>query len=269
MKGNNPKPIMVKKRLQKKLEKDDKWSAARSTVIHLINNDLEKEDISSTDDFLDDIIPGIAAYNPDWMGIETVKDLKSSEVLKELKQHMRNLKSKDSKIQVHIDAERTLRADVPDNSDAEPEGAKSKTHSNSEPQKYVQKIPANLKKTKDVKPFTTTQEEVNQPEDQQDLGQHGMDILPTRKAYTAIHITLIDNEVELEAAIMNMKVCRAKSKSAFKRVEELEKIRHALQVKIHTDSEWVGSIFWKGGHWNLDARGNSTARVKTQQNFFS
>ena len=150
---------------------------------------------------------------------------------------MRNLKSKESKIQVHIDAERILRADVPDSSDAEPEVAKSKGNSNSEPPKYVQKIPANLKKAKDVKPFTTAQEEVNDAEEEQDLGQHGLDILPARKAYTAIHITLIDNEIELEAAILNMKVCRAKAKSAFKRVEELEKIRHALQVKIHTDSE--------------------------------
>ena len=107
----------------------------------------------------------------------------------------------------------------------------------SEPQKYVQKIPANLKKAKDVKPFTAAEEDGNQPEDQQDADQYGPDILPTRKAYTSMHIAMMDNEIELELAISKMTVCRAKSKSAFKRVQELEKIRHALQVKIHTDSE--------------------------------
>ena len=82
MPGNTPKPTAVKNRLKKGLEKDDKWAAARSTVIHLINNDLEKEDISSNDEFLGQVVPGIAMYNADWAGIKALNDLKSSEVLK-------------------------------------------------------------------------------------------------------------------------------------------------------------------------------------------
>ena len=60
MAGNTTKHTAVKNRLKKKLDKDDKWAAGRSAIIHLLNNDLEKEDICSNDDFLDNIIPGIA-----------------------------------------------------------------------------------------------------------------------------------------------------------------------------------------------------------------
>lgn len=85
MKNNTETTTPVKGRLKKKLEKDDKWGLTRSTVNHIVNYDLRKDDISSTDEFLDYVIPGIATYNPDWEGIRTVKDLKNSEVLKGLK----------------------------------------------------------------------------------------------------------------------------------------------------------------------------------------
>ena len=78
--------------MKKPLDKDDRWAILRSTVNHIVNNNLSKDDICSTDDFLEQIVPGIAWYNTDWEGIKTIKNLKSSEVLKGVKQHLRNLK---------------------------------------------------------------------------------------------------------------------------------------------------------------------------------
>ena len=63
------------------------------------------------------------------------------------------------------------------------------------------------------------------------------DMIPTAKAYTAKHITLINNEIELEDAIVRMKACKAKLKSASKRVDELKKLRHSLMVDPEADSE--------------------------------
>ena len=70
-------------------------------------------------------MPGIATYNPDWLSIKSLKDLKNSQVLKGLRQHMRNLKKDTSKIQEHIDAEKTIREDITDSEESEKESQKS------------------------------------------------------------------------------------------------------------------------------------------------
>ena len=56
------------------------------------------------------------------------------------------------------------------------------------------------------------------------------DLLTIKKPFTAKHITLINNEIELEDAVADMKACKAKLKGASKRVDELQKLRRALMV---------------------------------------
>ena len=47
-------------------------------------------------------------------------------------------------------------------------------------------------------PFSTTHQEVNKPEDQQDPFQQVLDLIPMKRPYTAKHVTLLNNEIELE-----------------------------------------------------------------------
>ena len=70
-------------------------------------------------------MPGIATYNSDWLSIKSLKDLKNSQVHRSLRQHMKNLKKKESKIQEHIDAEKTMREDITDSDESEKESLKS------------------------------------------------------------------------------------------------------------------------------------------------
>ena len=237
MKNNTETTTPVKGRLKKKLEKDNKWGLTRSTVNHIVNYDLRKDDISSTDEFLDYVIPGIATYNPNWEGIRTVKDLKNSEVLKGLKQHLRNLKKDTSNIQDHIDAEITIQGDITESEEPDKDSTKAKEKAANAAKKYVLKGPEELKNHKDSTKSKAAKEEPNQSEDQQDGAQTDHDILAAAKAYSAKHITLINNEIELEDAVVRMKACRAKLKSAAKRVDELKKLRYSLMVNPDTDSE--------------------------------
>ena len=71
------KNTTVKNRLRSKLTKDDRWAATRSAVDQIVNRGLTKEDITSSDEFISLIVPGMATYNPDWVCIKTIKDLKN------------------------------------------------------------------------------------------------------------------------------------------------------------------------------------------------
>ena len=71
------KNTTVKNRLRSKLTKDDRWAPTRSAVDQIVNRGLTKEDITSSDEFISLIVPGMATYNPDWVGIKTIKDLKN------------------------------------------------------------------------------------------------------------------------------------------------------------------------------------------------
>ena len=120
---------MVKNRLKKKLSNDDRVAITQALVDHLVTHDLEMEDISTTDDFIDCLFVRLAQYNPDWIGIRSVKDLKGTEVKKRLQEHIRNQKKKDSKINVQIDAARALREEATESDGSEMQVLVSGTHS--------------------------------------------------------------------------------------------------------------------------------------------
>ena len=120
---------MVKNRLKKKLSNDDRVAITQALVDHLVTHDLEVEDISTTDDFIDCLFVRLAQYNPDWIGIRSVKDLKGTEVKKRLQEHVRNQKKKDSKINVQIDAARALREEATESDGSEMQVLVSGTHS--------------------------------------------------------------------------------------------------------------------------------------------
>ena len=164
MPRNTTQSTAVKKRLKRKLTKDDRWAVTRSTVDHIVNHSLSKEDINSTDEFLRCIVPGIATYNQEWVGINTFMDLKNSEILKGLRQHLRNLKKKESKIQDHIDAEIRLRDDITDSEESEKESQKSDNVSVSAISKTNQKGQNDPKQLQGVAAFSIADEEAEQPE---------------------------------------------------------------------------------------------------------
>ena len=87
-----------------------------------------------------------------------------------------------------------------------------------------------------------------------------VDLYSFEKKYTSKQIALIDNEIELEDAIVRMKACKAKLKSASKRVDELKKLRHSLMVDPEADSEWGRTNVWSVGSPNLEAQGVGKAR---------
>ena len=120
---------MVKNRLKKKLSNDDRVAITQALVDHLVTHDLEMEDISTTDDFIDCLFVRLAQYNPDWIGIRSVKDLKGTEVKKRLQEHIRNQKKKDSKINVQIDAVKALREEATESDGSEMQVLVSGTHS--------------------------------------------------------------------------------------------------------------------------------------------
>jgi len=119
MTGNPTAFTAVRNRLKKKLTKDDRQAWTRSTVEHICNNDLVKDDIASTDDFINQVILFVSDYSAEWATIKSIKDLKNGQVLKGVKQLLLNMKKKDSKIQDLIDAEKKLRASVTESEGSE------------------------------------------------------------------------------------------------------------------------------------------------------
>ena len=147
------------------------------------------------------------------------------------------------------------------------ERSNSKGNSASAKKKYLPKGQEALEKPKNVNPFSTAKEEVNQAEDQLDAAQPEADFILAGKAYSAKHITLINNEIELEEAVVKVKACKAKLKAALKHQDELKKLRHSLMVDPEAESEWGSTNVWSVGSPNLEARGVGTAREK-HTNYF-
>ena len=237
MPGNTTKSTAVKNRLKKTLTKDDRWGATRSTVDHIVNQGLKKEDINSTDEFLRCIVPGIATYNPDWAGIKALKDLKNSEVQNGLRQHMRNLKKKESKIQDHIDAEIRLRDDITDSEESEKESQKSDNISVSAISKTDQKGQNDPKQLQGVAPFSIADEEAEEPEQDAGAQPNLADLFTIEKKYTAKQIALIDNSIETDSIISEMRMCKGKWKALTKRLEKLKKLNQAHTFNLYADSD--------------------------------
>ena len=63
------------------------------------------------------------------------------------------------------------------------------------------------------------------------------DLYPIEKKYTAKQIALIDNEVELDTLVVQMKVCKGKWKAMTKRLEQLKKQSDAHSFNPAVDSE--------------------------------
>ena len=64
-----------------------------------------------------------------------------------------------------------------------------------------------------------------------------LDLYPIEKKYTAKQIALIDNEIELDALVVDMKVCKGKWKAMTKRLEKLKRLSDAHSFNPTVDSE--------------------------------
>ena len=93
----------------------------------------------------------------------------------------------------------------------------------------------------------------------QEPGDHTQDkqlnLFPIEKKYTAKQISLIDNEIELDALVEDMKVARGKWKAMTKRLEKLKKSSDAHQYDPTAEDYWAPTIVWRESRRNLHARG--------------
>ena len=64
-----------------------------------------------------------------------------------------------------------------------------------------------------------------------------VELFSIEKKYTAKQIALIDNEIELDALVLEMKSCKGKLKAMTKRFEELKKLSNAHTFNPYADSE--------------------------------
>ena len=64
-----------------------------------------------------------------------------------------------------------------------------------------------------------------------------LNLYPIEKKYSAKQIALIDNEVELDTLVVQMKVCKGKWKAMTKRLEQLKKQSDAHTFNPNFDSE--------------------------------
>ena len=71
-----------------------------------------------------------------------------------------------------------------------------------------------------------------------------LDLYPIKNKYTAKQISLIDNEIELDALVKDMKVCKGKWKTMAKRLEKLKKLSDAHSFNPNIDSEWDWHKVW-------------------------
>ena len=90
---------------------------------------------------------------------------------------------------------------------------------------------------KTTQPFSSALPEANLHElANQSYAQH-LDLYPIEKKYTAKQIALIDNEIELDALVVDMKICKGKWKTMAKRLEKLKKLSDAHSFNPNIDSE--------------------------------
>ena len=79
--------------------------------------------------------------------------------------------------------------------------------------------------------------DAKQHEPEADTETKEVELYSIEKKYTAKQIALIDNEIELDALVLEMKSCKGKLKAMTKRFEELKKISNAHTFNPYADSE--------------------------------
>ena len=64
-----------------------------------------------------------------------------------------------------------------------------------------------------------------------------MELYSIEKKFTARQIALIDNEIEIDALVTEMKICKGKWKAMTKRLEKLKKLPNSHTFNLYADSD--------------------------------
>jgi hypothetical protein len=80
MPGNTTSKTAIKNRLNTKLTKADRDAITRCLVQHMVDQDMKAGDLGSSDELLDELLPLLSKWIPDWVGIAHTRELKDTEI---------------------------------------------------------------------------------------------------------------------------------------------------------------------------------------------
>ena len=150
---------------------------------------------------------------------------------------MRNLKKRGTKVQELIDAEVKRREDITDSEESEKDSQKTDNISVGAISKTDQKAQKDPKQLQDIAPFSNADEDLQQQEHEAVIQPDQVDLYSIEKKYTVKQIALIDNSIEIDSIISEMRMCKGKWKALTKRLEKLKKLNQAHTFNLYTDSD--------------------------------
>lgn len=103
--------------------------------------------------------------------------------------------------------------------------------------KTDQKAQNDPKQLQGVAPFSIADEEADQLELEPGIQPDQVDLFTIEKKYTAKQIALIDNSIDIDSIVSEMRMCKGKWKALTKRLEKLKKLSQAHTFNLYTDSD--------------------------------
>ena len=227
----------IKDRKSENLTKPDRANIKSCLVDLMLRKNWLTVDLPSNEEIFGDLLPMLAYKNPDWAGITHTRELKGTEVWSRTLQVIKNERhADDDKLDKKVALKRAiLKAEESDENTSE-DKTPEKINTPNKKEK-TQKGKHDVPQITDKGPLPDQHLEVLKNQTLQDDVFNGIDLVPSKRPWTAQHATLINNEIELELAVTDLRACKAKLKGASKRVDELKKLRRALMVDPDVDSE--------------------------------
>ena len=227
----------INNRLNKKLTPVDRESITHILVDHMVAYNLNAADLDITDEFIDVLLPRLARENVDWEGLNSIRDIYTTEVKRRFFDHLRNLKRQGTKLNHRVTAAKDLFDDETVSYESVSKLQKSEKPSHSPILKQDHQTPDGQEQFKTPFAPSASEPPAAQHEPMEPAFVKQLNLYPIEKKFSAKQIALIDNEIELDTLVVAMKVCKGKWKAMTKRLEQLKRLSDAHSFNPAADSE--------------------------------